>query len=616
MVTILQLQEKVWCFMTYQEVKVELDSAKQNLVAKHNELKRLGAEVTKLSSEKDNLHSVYERRILDARKKAAQESRQAAMAPIESKLNEAELQLEKTKLEYDSIKKDLTFDSFYQKYSSRQEILDEVKDSVGKLRERIQDTLGESFLQRLYSSMEEQQINLEGADLERLIRYFNQCSAKVDSFADKPNSILSFVFSVEHWISDNATAEEQNKTSLAIISLFLVIITFFAYKFVFPVYVVLIAVMAIYNMLCSYNIFKILIVQKAVQDNIDSIEKLLRDMIQEDLDNQIRETDSKYSRKLSVLESNINSLREQLSLASVKSEYSFEFDPSALEKEEELAVQRLAGKESDLLLMQQTVKQEYQEWTEKANSLKKKLNEIVGGIQTDYLNFSEVCLDTIFDPRFLFDIDTAKSKPIYFEHPETSCLFLYRDYEDVTDFVRLLCVQLRSKINPFNLSITIIDTVNIGQSFVYFLPTQTKKGEDFTDLFRIISDESDVTEKFSMYNEDMKRRQKNITKEFSNIAEYNKFMLNIDSLTEGYDFLFVLDPNDDVFTNSDFMRVLRNGGSLGIYGHVFVKLDKFAEMGDSAKSLLEFVEKTYLLQNGNFNERAKDFILDQCFKKD
>lgn len=602
--------------MTYQQVKAELDIAKQNVLSKHNELNRIKEELVSLATEKGKLHSVYEQKILDAKRDAMQKSKQAAMEPLESKLNTAELELEKLKTDYVAVKKDLTFDNLYQKYTSKQEILDEVKDSVEVLRGRIEAILGKNFLERLSSHLEKKSIDLESADLKKLVNYFNQCSEKMDSFANKPTSILSTINDVEQHIAEATAAGDRDKTTLSVLALIAIIFTIFAYKYVFPVYVLCISLFSVYSLICSYNVYKILIVQKAVQDNIDGIEQLLRNMVQEELDAQIRDVDEKYSEAIQNTESQIKQLREQLNAVSAKSEYSYDFDASALKNEEVMAAQRLDSKESDLLLTQKTVEKEYNDWTERANSLKKQLNNIVGDIQTDYLSFDKVCLNTIFEPRFLFDIDAAKSKPIYFEHPETSCLFLYRDYEDVTDFVRLMCVQLRSKLNPFNLSITIIDTVNIGQCFVYFLPTQMKKEEDLSNLFSIISDENGLADRFFEYNEDIKRRQQNISKEFSNIAEYNKRMIELDSLTEEYDFLFVLDPDDSMLTNSDLMRVLRNGGSLGIFGHVFIKIDKFGDMGDSAKELLECIGKTYLLQNGNFNERAKDFILDYCLKKE
>ena len=54
----------------------------------------------------------------------------------------------------------------------------------------------------------------------------------------------------------------------------------------------------------------------------------------------------------------------------------------------------------------------------------------------------------------------------------------------------------------------------------------------------------------------------------------------------------------------------RNGGKLGIFPHLFLTKDSFVNMKDDAANLLDVIGKVYYLENGNYLERAKDFVND------
>lgn len=596
----------------YQQIKDELTSVRQALVKKNSELTKVKKELDAIGGERENLHQIYKNRCISDAASSREKHLQERLAPLEEKLSEAEIHLTSVQQEYDEVKHGLTFDNLYAQYSSKQEILQEAKESVETLHGVIGKILGNNFLNRLTAQLETKNIDLASADLTKLIRYFNKCSERVVKFGEKPNLILGQVTTFERNLSEVDVEDKQGNGLVALITVVAVVATFFAYKYVFPFYVLFLAVLAAYYLYCSYNIFKILLVQKAVQDNIDKIDELLRQQVQQELDREIAEADKKFGDEINRTNELIQSLRNQISATTIQEDREYKFDTSGIEAEEKIAIEKLGRKESDLLMQRQTLQQECSTLTQRANQLQQELQTSVGDIQATYLDFNKVSTEPIFEPTFLFDIE--QSKPVYFTHPETSCLFLYHDYQDVTDFIRLICMQLRAKLNPFNLSILVIDTVNIGSEFVYFIPNDSSSKENLSGLFSILSDEKLLQDKFIELNEHLQRKQKNIKREFSSIAEYNKKMVSLDSLTEDYEFVFVLDPKESVLENTNFLRVLKNGGILGIYSHLFISIEKFSEMGDNARSLLEYVDKVYLLQNGCYNERAKDFIIDNCLR--
>lgn len=47
-------------------------------------------------------------------------------------------------------------------------------------------------------------------------------------------------------------------------------------------------------------------------------------------------------------------------------------------------------------------------------------------------------------------------------------LIIYNKLDEAIQFVKLLCIQLRIKLNPFNLAATIIDVDGLGVQFMAF----------------------------------------------------------------------------------------------------------------------------------------------------
>ena len=241
--------------------------------------------------------------------------------------------------------------------------------------------------------------------------------------------------------------------------------------------------------------------------------------------------------------------------------------------------------------------------------LGKQLNDMLNDLQNQY--FKGVGTSKIFDPTFLFDIDPVRNKPIFFKHPQTSCLFLYSNPEDVPNFIRLLSLELRVKLNPFSLVITVIDMKNMGQDYVYFtsddsedLPGGTKS------VFSIVALEEDLKNSMNKLSTDLLRRQSNIRREFTTIKVYNERMIELKSLTESYHFMFVIDPETNYLTNSDVTKALRVGGDLGVFLHLFINKEEFKGLGDTAVSILDAIGRVYYLEDGKLFERAKDFVVE------
>ncbi len=130
-------------------------------------------------------------------------------------------------------------------------------------------------------------------------------------------------------------------------------------------------------------------------------------------------------------------------------------------------------------------------------------------------------------------------------------------------------------------------------------------------LYRAITTESGFNEEVEKYKEELEKRTVIILKEYGSIVEYNRFMLSIESLTESYRFIFMINPSVNVLTNANFKQILAVGGSVGIFFHIFMDIEKFYKLREQALSVIESIDKIWLLDRSGAKSRAKDWVETQ-----
>ena len=265
-----------------------------------------------------------------------------------------------------------------------------------------------------------------------------------------------------------------------------------------------------------------------------------------------------------------------------------------------------------LIAEEQTLNNNLKDQYTQLSKLNEDLEKVAGSIQASYLDFSKVGTDIIFNPEFIFDVKNGQ--PVFFKHPQESCLFIYEEPNDVIDLIKLLSVQLRIKFNPFNLNISVIDLQFMGSPFLSMQPSSDKKDDSLRKLFQIINSKEDLSKYFEDSQEELNRKMMSIRRQFSNISDYNKFMKENDSLTEGYEFIFYQDPDLNSVQDDILVKILNNGASLGIFMHLFIQKDVFYEGGLSSRDLTNTIGRAFVLKDGEYHERAKDFVLENLIK--
>lgn len=599
--------------MSYADIKKSYDSARREQLGVDKEISRIETQLKKLETTYPEIEKRYQALIADDKLNAMGKFQKSRIVPFETKLSEDEKRLRKTRAEYDSKKSEISYDNLLAQCSSKQDILEEVRNASTVLEQRLRSLVGDRFYGVLSENLDSREINFESENLDKLIRYFNASEKTVERYARKGSVLQNFIDDVENRILANDEGEDGKALSIVIAVGMLIAIIFYC-RIMLPVEAILLAIFSIYNVMRNYRVYHILVIQKAVQENIDKIDAHLRKQIEEEVLRQQSELDSQYLPVIQALESEIAKLNQDIVNAEAEAKAIFQYDESGMVNRKKAEIEKVDKQKSQLLIQKRQQQELLSQKTQIVEDLSEQLSGMLKGLQDTFL--SGVGEAIIFDPKFLFDIDTVKNRPVFFTHPQSSCLFLYEDIKDVYDLIRLFAVELRAKLNPFNLSIAVADLKNLGQDLIYFTASEGGSDVEISSLFRMIVNADDLKAFVQTTADDLLRRQSNIRREFGDIAAYNQKMVELNSLTESYDFQFIVDPDNNWINNPKVQSVLRVGGVLGIFSHVFIEKSEFVKLKDYATIILDIIGKVYYLENGNYFERAKDFVVDNLLSEE
>lgn len=574
------------------------------------ELKNLDGELNELACAKKGLSLEYENSYKTAQEQSREEFKQRMLTPLQERLANVQQEYDSLKQEYESSKSELTEENLLEQYSSQQDILSEVRESTIAVQKQLKETIGSQFYNVLYQHLEDRTIQLEESDLDSVISYFNQCSAKLDKVLKSRSPITKFVNGFEDKVMGSELSISSNNM-YAVIAVVYLVISFFLYKFIFPVYGMLLVFQAGYNIVHFYNIYKILVVQKSVQDNISLIDQKIHEEVLNDLAQRIEENDNYYQKEFRRCENSIDKINTEIMSVSVSVSNAFHFDDSDIKREYDRSIQAKNEHESNLMESKYSKSKELQKLQEEVSAYKEQLTKLL----QEAVDFSSIGKDKIFDPNFTIDVDEKEMRLQTFVHPNTSSLFLYNTVDEVYEFIRLINIQLRHKLDPLAFTVKLYDSTTIGAPCLKFTSPSKKKGDTSINAFKIFTEQDALRDALADGVEILESRMNSIRREFKCINDYNAKMLELDSVPETYEFWFIVDPESSFIESPSFQKLLINGGDLGIYCHVFKSETEFNAGGDTSKSLLDSVNVIYLLQNGVLNKVAKEKVREPLDKR-
>ena len=599
--------------MNYTSVKQEINKLSQAISKQRREKVTCEQDLQTLYNEKkdseSNFFAVKAKREQQDRKKYTEE----LLRPLEEKRAALSAELGKLKDKYVEETESLTVDNAMQDSSSKQEILDTVRESADKLKELIISIVGERFYNELESQLSVPGIIEDTEKLEDVIDYFNICEKKTENISKYSGKITRVVNRVQSAImSPKIGAGTSNTNADAVIAVLVVVLIFLAFKYAFPVYLCGLSVALVLNLMRHYSLFKILLIQKTVRDNVDGIEAVIRQQILENIEQRKQELKTEYDNCVARTNNQMEQVQNDIARVAGSAGDTFKFDDTEIRRQYETGKVQKEIRERNLVAKIARIEKDIAKNQDLLNKQRELLNSALVQMQAQYLDASKIGESYEFDPKFLQNVENDKLD--FFTHPKTSCFFIYQE-EDVYDFIKLILLQLRTRLNPFAYVVDIYDPIAMGRDFLRFQPENPQKLVSIGKLFRIFTTEAEFTGVFPEYKEDVDNRRMEIFKEYDNIAEYNKYMLSIESLTETYSFVFALGMDTSLLQNRTFAQIAQNGGDLGVYLHCFVKEDDCIKMGARASQVLEPIPKIYTLDKRGAKPKAKTWLVDLIEEK-
>lgn len=604
--------------LSYDDLKIKLTNLQRDLAKCRENIENYERQSKHLEHEELNIKQSFERTLSEESNKELNQYVNNLSAPVANKVTELEdelLELEdRFKEEISKFSKEDLTDYYY----SESEMLEDVHKALAMLNERLTNLIGERFQKELNQQLYSVSFKIQEDDLEEICDYFEKLTEYFDNIQNNNSKVTSIENIVKKLNTIGNALETGNKQLTLVVMLVLCFIFYFAFKFVFPIYVIALAMFTIYNVKLSSKIYTTSLLRKVIEDNISAIEQMYRDKALAQLNQEKRELEESYKETKNELENELSDTKNKLESILMSAKERFTYDDDKLRENQNNLLIVNKNKKSELERLKLQEKQKYDSLLKELEVTKQQFDQAADNLKNKYINFDKVGDSYVMDKDFLLDIDAVTKKPKFFEFNFGSNLFIYSDITDVINFIKLFVVQVRARLKPSCINMTIFDDKFMGRDYLCFKETEDDK---YDNIMRLLINKEELKNYVGELSELSITRTTNIKREFNNIIEYNNFMLSQNSLPESYTFFFVQDIVLNTLLETTFRQILLNGSDLGIYPFVFLSMENFSQGGNDAKELIKYFDNIYTFDqdathqyegsNTILKRKAKDFVLER-----
>lgn len=604
--------------LSYDDLKIKLTNLQRDLAKCRENIENYERQSKHLEHEELNIKQSFERTLSEESNKELNQYVNNLSAPVANKVTELEdelLELEdRFKEEMSKFSKEDLTDYYY----SESEMLEDVHKALAMLNERLINLIGERFQKELNQQLDSVSFKIQEDDLEEICDYFEKLTEYFDNIQNNNSKVTSIENIVKKLNTIGNALETGNKQLTLVVMLVLCFIFYFAFKFVFPIYVIALAMFTIYNVKLSSKIYTTSLLRKVIEDNISAIEQMYRDKALAQLNQEKRELEESYKETKNELENELSDTKNKLESILMSAKERFTYDDDKLRENQNNLLIVNKNKKSELERLKLQEKQKYDSLLKELEVTKQQFDQAADNLKNKYINFDKVGDSYVMDKDFLLDIDAVTKKPKFFEFNFGSNLFIYSDITDVINFIKLFVVQVRARLKPSCINMTIFDDKFMGRDYLCFKETEDDK---YDNIMRLLINKEELKNYVGELSELSITRTTNIKREFNNIIEYNNFMLSQNSLPESYTFFFVQDIVLNTLLETTFRQILLNGSDLGIYPFVFLSMENFSQGGNDAKELIKYFDNIYTFDqdathqyegsNTILKRKAKDFVLER-----
>lgn len=604
--------------LSYDDLKIKLTNLQRDLAKCRENIENYERQSKHLEHEELNIKQSFERTLSEESNKELNQYVNNLSAPVANKVTELEdelLELEdRFKEEMSKFSKEDLTDYYY----SESEMLEDVHKALAMLNERLTNLIGERFQKELNQQLDSVSFKIQEDDLEEICDYFEKLTEYFDNIQNNNSKVTSIENIIKKLNTIGNALETGNKQLTLVVMIVLCFIFYFAFKFVFPIYVIALAMFTIYNVKLSSKIYTTSLLRKVIEDNISAIEQMYRDKALAQLNQEKRELEESYKETKNELENELSDTKNKLESILMSAKERFTYDDDKLRENQNNLLIVNKNKKSELERLKLQEKQKYDSLLKELEVTKQQFDQAADNLKNKYINFDKVGDSYVMDKDFLLDIDVVTKKPKFFEFNFGSNLFIYSDITDVINFIKLFVVQVRARLKPSCINMTIFDDKFMGRDYLCFKETEDDK---YDNIMRLLINKEELKNYVGELSELSITRTTNIKREFNNIIEYNNFMLSQNSLPESYTFFFVQDIVLNTLLETTFRQILLNGSDLGIYPFVFLSMENFSQGGNDAKELIKYFDNIYTFDqdathqyegsNTILKRKAKDFVLER-----
>lgn len=548
--------------------------------------------------ERDSIVEKTKQAIEKDKQQARELHQRKATAKVEKHLNELNSKSVEIKRKYDVALSKITFDKYKTRYSEDVALNEQVKEILSEVTTTLDDLVGERFKITLMEQLETATVEMNYESIEAAAIRINKLHKNLRILnqgkgLDIPKGIDAFLRKMTPCRDEKS--EEAIRKDIIMYLLICSILTFMVINFLSPLLLGILIMISIINVSKGVMAYRIVLETKNLQDNQNMIDNLISKHVNEDMDKAKSILDKKHEAAQDKLQKRINLCTDKLQDIIRNCDKTFKYDSKPIQERYNRTKVNIERNIEDIKSGIGTIDLEIANLTTQIQRLENEILKSVEGMKSYYLNDS-VGTEYILEPKYLMDI--VQGKPIFWEFPFKSSLFLYDSEEDVLNFTNLILLQTLCRLHVSAFSVELVDPINIGSDYVSYTKLHQRN-------FRLSVNKDEIDTCNKDLAEQMMLRRAKILESFSDIEEFNKEMLETDSLPASYVFNIIRSCEPKYLTESKILNIVYNGPKVGVYTIAFLDIAEFKEMGDDGMLLLKKFHKVYNLTGGRIENKSK-----------
>lgn len=565
-------------------------------------------QIESLRKQKDSLIENMQKELQDSEGTARKEHEKKATAQIEKNLEMLNDKSSELRKKYEETLSRITFDKYKMRYKEDVQLSEQVKEILEKVKVTLDDLVGERFKKELYSQLSTATVDMDYDSIEQASERINKLHKNLDILNQgKGLNITLKVDSLLKKLSPCKDEKDEDAIRNGVIMYLAICIftTVVVLNFLSPVLLLLLVVIGGTNIYKGYMAYRIVLETKILEDNKSLIDDLINKHVTEDMDKAKQMLKKKYEVNEGKIQARIDTTTDKLQTVLSKVKDNFEFDDSSIKAKYERTRSNLDHQINDLKDLTSKTDLKIAEIGGKINKLEAELMKSVEGMISYYIN-DESGKEFILSNKYLMDI--VDKKPVFWEFPDKSCLFLYDEEEDVKAFTDLFIVQTMNRLHSSAFALEVWDPTNLGTDYIAYTKLPSRN-------FRLSVSKEELKTSQDELTEQLMLRRGKILESFDDIKDFNEEMIATDSLPASYTFLVLRSIDDTTMTKEELLNIIYNGPKVGVYTLMFLPKNTFADLGDKGADLMKKFHRFYGLSEGKVESRSRK-VYERYFIKD